>query len=368
MEIPFPEADAPAQQSPQPLDTNPSPAAARQPAVPSSAVKPVKPPKPAGAPIWKTAIWKQRIDPIIFISIAAVLLTLLVAVMLMMRAKQVAVPVVNKVAEAKVAKERTLREEGNRLLRAGRVNDANSRYEQLLKLAPRSPAILALMQKLSQVRQQDEAGRQQLTLAQQKFDEGLALYNQKKFAESIPLFEQSFHLNPSSDEATKYLKLAQQEDERVKYERNAARASRTTPQPRQTQTAGQFTSVPTRQVTTTHTVQPAPQTPSGPASITTVFNSTITDGYIVVRAGADEVARENLFTESRFFHKRSPRQVNVTKEFPAKNADLDFWVAIPSLSVNEHRRLSAQNFEPGVNRRLVVTFDPKTKKVDYQFN
>jgi serine/threonine protein kinase len=366
MEIPFPEAAGPAkaQEASQPLDTNPSPAAARQPAVPSSSVKPVKAPqKPAGPPIWK-----QRIDPIIFMAIAGVFLALLVVVLIVMSAKKVSVPVVDKAAEARVARQRSLRLDGNRLVHEGRVNDAYARYGQLLKLAPRSPAILSLMQKLSQVRQQDEAGRQQLTLAQQKFDEGLVLFNQKKFAESIPLFEQSFHLNPSSDEATKYLKLAQQEDERVKSERAAARAARATPQPRQTQTAGQITPVPAHTITSTRALQPAPQTPSAPASLTTVFNSTVADGYIVVRAGADEVARENLYTESRFFHKRSARPVNVTKEFPAKNADLDFWVTIPSLSVTERRTLRAQKFDPGVNHRLVVTFDPQTKKVDYQFN
>jgi serine/threonine protein kinase len=363
MEIPFPEAEIKTQESPQPLDTNPSPAVARPP-VPSSAVKPAKPAKPskpAGAPIWK-----QRIDPIIFVIIAGVLLAVLVAVMLSLRAKQVTVPTVDTRAEANVAKERRLREEGNRLLHEGRVTDAYSRYEQLLKLAPRSPAILALMQKLSQVRQQDEAGRQQLATAQQKFDEGLALYNQKKFAEAIPLLEQSFHLNPSSDDAAKYLKLAQQEDERVKSERAASRLARTS-QPRQTQTGAPIIPV-THPATTTRALQPAPQTASGPASLTTIINSTVGDGYIIVRAGSDEVARENLYTESRFFHKRSPRQVNVTKEFPAKSADLDFWLVIPSLGVNEHRTRRAQNFEPGVNRKLVVTFDPKSKQVDYQFN
>ena len=90
------------------------------------------------------------------------------------------------------------------------------------------------MQKLSQIRQQDEIGKQQLAVAQQKFDQGLALYNQKKFAEAIPLFDESFHINPNSDATVQYLKLAQQEDERVKAERAAARVARTTP--RQTQT------------------------------------------------------------------------------------------------------------------------------------
>ena len=58
-----------------------------------------------------------------------------------MNAKKVKVPAVDTRAEAKVAKERKLREEGNRLLHEGRVTDAYDRYEQLLKLAPRSPAI-----------------------------------------------------------------------------------------------------------------------------------------------------------------------------------------------------------------------------------
>ena len=363
MEIPFPEADAPGKtkESPQPLDTNPNPTpAVTRPAVPSSAVAPVKPPKPAGPPIWK-----QRIDPILFIAISSVLLAALVVLMIVMSARKVSVPVVDKVAEAKVAKERSLRNEGNRLLHEGRVNDAYARYEQLLKLAPRSPAILGLMQKLSQIRQQDEAGRQQITTAQQKFDAGLALYNQKKFAEAIPLFEESFHLNPNSDATAQYLKLAQQEDQRVKSERAATRAARTSTQPRATQTA---TSMPVRHVTTTHTIQPVPQTPAALASLTTVFNSTVSDGSIVVKVGMDTVANEQLWYERRIFHTHAPHSVNVTKEFPAKNADLEVWLMIPSLSVKEYHKLTAQKFEPGVNHRLVVTFDPKSKKVDFQFN
>jgi serine/threonine protein kinase len=365
MEIPFPEADSPGktQETPQPLDTNPSPAGARQPTPTATpAPKPVKPVKPAGPPIWK-----QRVDPILFVAVAGVLLAVLVVTMLVLRAKQVSVPVVDKRAEAKAATERKLRNEGNQLLRQGRVNDAYARYEQILKLAPNSPAITALMQKLSLLRQQDEVGRQQLVLAQQKFDEGMALYNQKKYAESIPLFEQSFHLNPSSDPTAQYLKLAQQEDERVRAERANARATRETSQSR----PPQLTTIPPRTgttATTTRATQTTSQPVSGTASLTTVINSSVADGYIMVRAGTDVVAHENLYNETRFLHRHEARAVNVTKEFPAKNADLDFWVVIPSLNVNEHRTLKAKNFEPGVNHKLTVTFDPSSKKVDYQFN
>jgi serine/threonine protein kinase len=369
MEIPFPEAEhGTTMESPQPLDTNPNPANLRQ-AVPSSAVKPVKPPKTPSAPILKPLLTKP-INPILFIAIPCILLAILGMAMLVMNARKVKVPAVDTRAEAKVAKERKLREEGNRLVHEGRVPEAYAQYEQLLKLAPRSPAITTIAQKLSQSLQQDAAGRQQLADGQQKFkqqfEQGLTLYNQKKFAESVPFFDAAFHINPGSDDATKYLKLAQQEDQRVKSERAAARATKTSPQPRQTQTAPPIATATTRPATTTRTASATAAT--GTASITTVVNSTVSDGYIVVRAGADEVARENLWGERRIFHTHIPRQVNVTKEFPAKNADLDVWVVIPSLAISDHKTLRAQSFEPGVNRKLVVSIDPRSKRVDYQFN
>jgi serine/threonine protein kinase len=366
MEIPFPEAGKP-ETPPQPLDTNPSPGLARQP-VPSSAVKPVqhtKPAKPAGPPIWK-----KRLHPILFFAIAGTLLAILGVTMLVLRAKRVSVPVVDTRAAAKVAQEKRLRDEANKLLHEGRLNDAYACYEQLLKLEPHSPAILALMQKLSQARQQSEAGLQQLALAQQKFDAGVALFNEKKFADAIPLLEESFHLNPSSDATVDYLKRAQLEDDRVKAERTAARAARTTTQPRSTQTGPPIIPVPSRQPTTTRALQPASQTAGGSASITVLFDSPAGDGYLVVKIGADEVVRENLWYERRIIHTHAARQVNVTKEFPAKNADLDFWVVIPSLNVNEHGSIHAQKFEPGVNHKLVLTFDSSSssKKVNFQFN
>ncbi len=379
IEIPFPEAqtaEVEMEAGPQ-LDTNP---AAAKPAT-APVAKPVTKAKSVGVdwkktwnglvsstPDWRKLSWKSRINPILFVTVAAIPLIALAIVMLVLRSKQVAVPVVDKAAEAKVAKERKLRTEANRVLHEGRVNDAFERYEELLRMAPRSPAIGALVLRLSQLRQQDEVGKQQLMAAQQQFDQGMALYNQKKFAEAIPLFEESFHLNPSSDATAQYLKLAQQEDARVKAERASARQAKTT-----SKTSSQTAVTPA--VTTAHpgtTATRAPQPSSlvagAPASLTTIVNSTVADGYIVVRAGSDEVARENLWAERRFFHTHVSKQVNVTKEFPAKNADLEFWVVVQSLGVNEHRVLRAQNFEPGSNHKLVVTFDPKSKRVDFQFN
>jgi serine/threonine protein kinase len=379
VEMALPEAQssaAPGEPASQ-LDTNP---AAAKPAT-APAVKPATKTKSAAvdwkktwnglvasAPGLRKMSWKSRINPILFVVIAAIPLIALIVVLLVLRSKQIAVPVVDKVAEAKVAKERKLRNEANRVLHEGRVTDALERYGELLKLDPRSPAILSLVQRLSQVRQQDEVGKQQLMAAQQQFDQGLALYNQKKFAEAIPLFEESFHLNPSSDATAQYLKLAQQEDARVKAERASARQAKTA-----SKTSPQTATMPVVStahpgVTATRGPQPTSQTSSAPASLTTIVNSSVADGYIIVKAGSDEVARENLWSERRFFHTHVPKQVNVTKEFPAKNADLEFWVVVQSLGVTEHRVLRGQNFEPGSNHKLVVTFDPKTKRVDFRFD
>jgi serine/threonine protein kinase len=371
MEIPFPEAEhGTTMESPQPLDTNPAAGNARQ-AVPPPTAKPVKPPKTPSKPFLKPLL-TTRIEPILFVAIPCVLLVILGIVLLVMNAKKVKVPQVDTRAEARVAKERKLREEGNRLVHEGRVPEAYDRYTQLLKLAPHSPAITTIAQKLSQSLQQDEAGRQQVADGQlkfkQQFEQGLALYNRKKFAESIPFFDAAFHIDPSSDPAAQYLKLAQQEDERVKAERTAARAAKTSTQPR-TQTSAPIASTTSRTTTAApHPGPPAIQAVTGTASITTIVNSTVNDGYIVVRAGSDEVAHENLWGERRIFHTHIPRQVNVTKEFPAKNADLDVWVVIPSLAISDHKTMRAQNFEPGVNRKLIVSIDPKSKKVEYQLN
>ena len=213
------------------------------------------------------------------------------------------------------------------------------------------------------------SGSSSSPIAQQKFDQGLALYNQKKFAEAIPLFERVLPHQSELRRAAQYLKLAQQEDERVKAERAAARAARTsTPA---ADADGRDRSLRRRRIRRRRTAS----RPAGdhrrravPRRSRPSSTAPSSDGYIIVRAGADEVARENLWAERRFIHTHVPRQVNVTKEFPAKNADLDFWVVVPSLGVNEHHTLRAQNFEPGVNRKLIVTIDPKSKRVDYQFN
>jgi tetratricopeptide (TPR) repeat protein len=224
-----------------------------------------------------------------------------------------------------------------------------------------------MMQKLNTIRAQEEIGRQQQANAKGKFDEGMALYNQKKFAEAIPLFNEAFSLNPNFDDAAKYLKLSQQEQaaaeeakaqSRQRKQQTPVQQARTTttapqPQPHATATGGDGGN---------HAVS------SAPAQLTTMFNSPFADGYVMVKIGPDIIVREQLFTESRFLHRKSPRAVNVVNNITPKNADIDVWVVVPSQQIQEHRLIPRVNLQPGSAHRLTITADAASKKFDYSIN
>jgi serine/threonine-protein kinase len=375
MEIPFPEADASAPGEPiGPFDTNPKPGAA--PAVIPVAAKPARPRPDPAAIVRKTLsdvrafpLWKQRLHPALFFGIAGALAVVLLAIVIGIRSKHATVPPVDRQAEIRRAKERQLREEANQLLRQGRVSDAYVRYEQLLKMAPASPAIRDLMTKLNAIRAQEEVSKQQATAARQKFDQGVAAYNDKHYSEAIALFQESFHLNPNSEETSQYLKLAQQDDERDRTAQMAKKAAQK--QTAQTAAALPLNVTHTALPTATHgaaaALQPASNTP---AHLTTYFNSPVADGYMVVKAGAEEVAHENLWEERGrgIFRRKASRVINVSKEMAPKNADIEVWVEIPSMQIHEYHKIVRQNFQAGAQHRLTVTFDARSRAFTYQFN
>jgi hypothetical protein len=96
------------------------------------------------------------------------------------------------------------------------------------------------------------------------------------------------------------------------------------------------------------------------------------DGRIMVRAGSDLVANERLYDEkpARFLRRASKtaRPINVTREFPAKNADVNIWVTVPALGIQEHHLMTAVRFEPGGHHRLTVRYDAAAKKFSYELN
>jgi tetratricopeptide (TPR) repeat protein len=377
LEVPFPEAaDGSASSPGVPLgdanvggSTRPLAKAA---AAVAAANAPVRAPRePLGRVVRKTLTnvralpaWRRRIPPALFIGIVALLVAGLIGAVVSIRAKAPPPAVVDTAAEARRLREKQLREEGNALLRQGRVTDAYAKYEELKRLAPNSPFVTGMMEKLSAIRQQEEISKAQLAQARAKFDEGVALFNQKNYPEAILRLQESFTLNPSSNETAEYLKLAQTEQQKIEAARLARRTGTT---PSKVATAKTETGA-----------APAgdggsqPAAPLSPSQLTTVFAHPFTDGRIVVRAGADIVANEQLFDEkpARLFRRatKAPRNINVTHSLPAKNADLQVWVTVPQAGIQEHHVIPAVRFQPGQTHRLVVSYNAASKSFSYEVN
>lgn len=376
LEVPFPEAAEASASSPGvPIDANVGgstrPASKAMAAVAAANAPPRASSSPIAQRMRKTLTnvralpaWRRRVPPAIFIAIIALLVAGLVGVVASIRSKAPQPPVVDTTAEARRAKERRLREEGNALLRQGRVTDAYAKYEELSRLAPRSPFVTTMMQKLGAIRQQEEISKAQLAQAKVKFDEGLVLFNEKKYPDAIALFQESFSLNPNSNETAEYLKLAQAEQQKIELARltkSRTSTAKTAGLPRPGTATGGGTAG-------DGGAQPGPS--SAPAQLTTSFTHPFTDGRIVVRAGADIVANEQLFDERprRMFRAatRVPRNINVTHSLPAKNADLQVWVTVPNAKVQEHHVLPAVRFQSGQALRLTVRYDAASKRFTYE--
>jgi serine/threonine protein kinase/tetratricopeptide (TPR) repeat protein len=313
-------------------------------------------------------IWYRRLQPALFFGIIAILALGLLGAVFSIKRKQVPEARVDHKAEQRIAKERQLRGEGNALLKQGRVDDAYLKFEELSRMAPNSPANNLMLQRLSAILQQKKATQAQLEQAKAKFNEGLTFYNNKQYSEAVKSFEESFHLNPSSDEASNYLKLAQQSEELARLTQQQKQVLR------QQQQAQGTTSMPATRPgtmpTATHgTVTSMPAANATPARLTTVVNANVTDGYVMVKAGAQVLAYEQLWQETgRFLAKRRvPRPVNVTKELAPANVDLEVWVVIQKLNVQEHRVIRV-NFQPGASHTLTVAIDPASHRVDYHLN
>jgi serine/threonine protein kinase/outer membrane protein assembly factor BamD (BamD/ComL family) len=361
VEIPFPDeglgAETPS--SPGPLTTNPTPNAAPAAAVDARARAAARgPAKP---------LLRRQIHPAIFLGIIAICFLALGAIAIALKAKAPTAHPVDTRAEQQHARERLLRQQANSLLSQGRVSDAYAKYAELNKMAPNSPAVIAMLQKLNGIRAQQEIGRQQQANAQAKFEQGLALYNQKKYAEAIPLLSEAFSLNPQSDDAAKYLKLAQQEQAAAEEAKLQARQRR---QPAPMQQARTTTTVPQPQPRTTAAGGDGAGHPANtaPAQLNITFNSPFADGYVMVKVGPDIIVKEQLFSESRFLHRKSPRNVNVVNNLIPKNADVDVWVVVPSQQIQEHHTIPRVNLLPGSSHRLTITADAASKKFDYSIN
>jgi predicted Ser/Thr protein kinase/tetratricopeptide (TPR) repeat protein len=365
VDMPFPESLLPTAEE---LGSSTRPAAAGlQPGVVLPApAKPRVPGVPVRVQVRKTLTnvrthpaWRRRIPAAIFIAVVGVLVAGLFSIVVAARTQKKFQPPVDRTTEARTMRERQLRIEANQLVQQGRITDAYAKFAELDKLSPGSPYVAERLERLDAVRmQQDGTAQQQaaaLAEAKTKLDEGIALFNQKKYTEAYGRFQESFNLNPSSGETVNWMRQAQIEEQRA-LQAKAARRTQTPP----------GTATDTTGTAATSTVAVSTE----PAQLTTFFNSQLTDGEIIVKAGAEDVLRESLYQEQKrrmLGTRRIARVVNVTRPVTPKNADLQIWVVVPSLNIREYHIIPVRLVAGGTHR-LVVTYNAKTKLFDYQFN
>jgi predicted Ser/Thr protein kinase len=308
-------------------------------------------------------VWRRHITAPIFFGLVALLVAALLVGVVGIRTKAPDVPAVDTALEARRARERQLRLDGDTLLKQGRVTEAYAKYDELRKLAPKSPYVTNIVDKLNAMRQQEELSKLQIAQADAKYNEGMTLFTEKKYPEAIVLFQEALTINALHVNASTQLALAQAEQQKI----DDARLARQ--QLRQRNTPATATAPATETITATQTTAaPAAQ----PAQITTVFAHQFTDGNIIVRIGSDIVANEPLFTERRRrvinTLVRQPRTITASREFPAKNADVQIWIAVPALKIQEHHSMPGVRFEPGSTHRLIVHFNAATKAFSYELN
>jgi serine/threonine protein kinase len=337
VEVPFPDADDEGT-DPEEIDTAPRNGAPEEDPFPMGGVLP-----------W----WKRNVPVGAAATIIGSLLLVLVLAMAAIWSQRVEVPPVDTEREALVAKQRELRTEGRRLLEQGNVEGAYDAYFELRGLAPDSPAVGRTLRNLETIRAMRMSYAQRQAEARQHFEEGRSLYEQRRYSQAIPFFEQAFHLDDSLASAVSYLQMS--------------REQMTLAQMRQRPTPGAVEPVrPGETLSPAQEDQVASNEQQEPVTLLTVFNSPVTDGYVVVTVRGETIIHEDLYeVKWGFLGRRSPRQLSEYRRIAPGPSEIEVWVVVPSLNMQERRRIEAV-LEAGKLHRLTVTLNASRKTLDLQ--
>lgn len=256
-------------------------------------------------------VLRKRVHPAVFIGVTLMLLMVFGATAWALWNGRAIIPSVDTNREEAVARQRALRTQADALTRQGNYDEALEVYRRLLAVAPNSPAVKQSIDEVEKLRIQTLSSRQRLERAEQKLEEGRKLMDGRQYEKAVPIFEEAFHLNPNSEEAVNYLRVAR--------ELIQLRAVQ------QPQVGGGIFS----------TAQPQiPQ--SRAATLNVVVRASAPDGYVYIRAGNQTLVHENLYQEGSN-RRRQPKDVKVTRAIPAGTVDLVVAYVIPSQNVNEQK-------------------------------
>jgi serine/threonine protein kinase len=345
MEIPFPEANDPIPASEGPLD--PTPRAARP--VPVVQRKPID---------WRrlaTTTFQSKIPDLLFWGVILAALLGVSAYGASIWRQRVETPEVDVGREKLVAKQKQLRLEGAEMIRAGNVEGACRKYRALQELAPQSPFVAGVVNKLEQIRTQQVVSQQRTIDATTRFEEGRALYEKKDYAGALTAFEEAFYLNPNNKQAVEYMRLTREQ-------LSAQQPKRELLQPLDAPVSSGRNTTTRKGSSVTRAAQ---QANTAPSALMTNVTGNAADGYVEVKIGGELLLHENLWDERKgVIRRRVPRPVQSYKEIRPLSLEVEVLVVVPNAKINE-RRVYRHTFKSRIVHQLTINVDTARRAVTF---
>ncbi|MBW3564604.1 MAG: protein kinase [Acidobacteria bacterium] len=293
-------------------------------------------------------VFREKIPPALFWSIVAGILAAIAITVGAITLQRVDVPPVDTARENLVQKQRKLQTEAEELLRGGNVDGAWEKYFELRQLAPNSREVAKRLRDLETIRATRLSYEQRLSQARIEFESGREFYESGDYAKAIPHFEAAFSLDPEMAAAVNYLQLTQ---DRLNRQVEQARNREAPPPSGSAVGSGSANGT------------------EGQATLLTLFNSPVSDGYLVVSVDGETIVHENLYTESwGFLKRRSPREVAAYAQVDRRIREIEVWIVVESMGIQERRSIEPPTLAAGEVHRLIISFDPGTRRMDVELS
>ena len=289
----------------------------------------------------------------LFFGILAALAVPLAAVIFSIWQGRVKVPAVDTKRAQLVASQIKMRDDAELLLRQGNTEGAHSKYRELLALAPNSQFVRQRFATLEAVQNQQLTDRQRKEQASAKFGEGRKLYEEKKFEESLVLFQEALLLNPELDEAMTYLRLSR-EFLTLRQLNEQPRVAAVLPTPQEARKVAP----PVTAIAGTAT--------AGTATLIVSFRTTVPSGFVLIKVNGVQKIYENLYTERSGIRRRKAAKPIQDRSItiPSGAVKIETTVVIPEYRINEQKEFPLV-LNPGSMRRLTMSLDTKSRRVVY---
>lgn len=293
-------------------------------------------------------VFREKIPPAMFWSIVAGILAAIAITVGAITFQRVDVPLVDTSRENLVQKQRELQTEAEDLLRSGNVDGAWEKYFELRQLAPNSREVAKKLRDLETIRATRLSYEQRLSQARIEFESGREFYDSGDYAKAIPHFEAAFSLDPEMAAAVNYLQLTQ---DRLNRQVEQARNREAPPPSGSTVDSG------------------SPDRTEGQATLLTLFNSPVTDGYLVVSVDGKTIVHENLYTEGwGFLKRRKARDVEAYAQVDRRIREIEVWIVVESMGIQERRSIQPPTLAAGEVNRLTISFDPRTRRMEVELS